>query len=136
MWGKFGQKPSKTQVCKFDDPVKFNEFHDSNKYDIRYISVLTKQRIEIHYKHHLQDDPVSPNLNIFIACFTTCWARLKLYKALDSLQERVLYFDTNSVVFRSGLNDRKPLGSYLGDFKNELSEGDTITEFTSGGLKN
>ena len=100
MWGKFGQKPNKTQVKEFDDPVKFHEFHESDKYDIRYVSVLTEQRVEIHYKHQLQDDPVSPNLNIFIACFTTCNARLKLYEALDLLQERVLYFDTDSVIFK------------------------------------
>ena len=137
MWGKFGQKPNKTQVKEFDDPIKFSDFHHSDKYDIRYVSVLTEQRVEIHYKHQVEDDPVTPNLNIFIACFTTCWARLKLYEALNMLQERVLYFDTDSVVFQSGPNDHKPpLNNYLGDFENELSEGDTITEFASGGPKN
>ena len=119
------------------DPIKFHEFHDSDKYDIRYVSVLTEQRVEIHYKHQLQDDPVSPNLNIFIACFTTCHARLKLYEALDLLQERVLYFDTDSVIFKTSPGQKKPeLGDYLGDFKNELNEGDTIVEFASGGPKN
>ena len=137
MWGKFGQKPNKNQVREFDDPVKFSEFHNSDKYDIRYVSVLTEQRGEIHFKHQLQDDPVSPNLNIFIACFTTCWARLRLYEVLDLLQERVLYFDTDSVELRSFPDQVKPaLGNYLGDFKNELTEGDTITEFASGGPKN
>jgi len=48
MWGKFGHKPNKTQVKEFDDPVKFSEFHDSGKYDIRYVSVLNEQRVEIH----------------------------------------------------------------------------------------
>ena len=49
----------------------------------------------------------------------------------------MLCLGTDSVVFRSGPNDEKPaLGNYLGDFKNELNEGDTITEFTSGGPKN
>ena len=135
--GKFGQKPNKTQVKEFDDPSKLHEFHDSDKYDVRYVSVLTEQRVEIHYKHQLQDDPVSPNLNIFIACFTTCHARLKLYEALDQLQERVLYFDTDSVIFKTSTGQKKPdLGDYLGDLKNELSEGDTITQFASGGPKN
>ena len=91
MWGKFGQKPNKTQVKEFDDPVLFHQFHDSDKYDIRYVSVLTEQRVEVHYKHQVQDDTVSPNLNIFIACFTTCHARLKLYEQLHKLNERVLY---------------------------------------------
>ena len=36
--------------------------------------------------------------NIFIAAFTTCHARLKLYESLDILQEQVLYYGTDSVV--------------------------------------
>ena len=137
MWGKFGQKPKKTQVKEFNDLVAFSKFHESDKYDVRYVSVLTKERVEIHYKHQIEDDPVSPNLNIFVACFTTCWARLRLYEALDLLQERVLYFDTDSVVFRSLPGQVKPqLGNYLGDFKDELSDGDFIVEFASGGPKN
>ena len=35
MWGKFGQKPNKTQVKEFDDPIQFHEFYDSDKYDVR-----------------------------------------------------------------------------------------------------
>lgn len=31
MWVKFGQKPSKTQVREFDDPVAFSEFYESDK---------------------------------------------------------------------------------------------------------
>ena len=59
------------------------------------------------------------------------------YKALDLLQEHVLRFDTGSVVFWSFPDQVKPTpGNYLGDFKNELSEGDTIVEFASGGPKN
>ena len=135
--GKFGQKPNKTQVKEFTDPVAFSQFHESDKHNIRYVSVLNEQRVEIHYKHQLKDDPISPNLNIFVACFTTCWARLRLYEALDLLQERVLYFDTDSVVFTSLPGQVKPqLGNYLGDFKDELSEGDHIDEFASGSPKN
>ncbi|GFX12399.1 uncharacterized protein TNCV_1035861 [Trichonephila clavipes] len=34
--------------------------------------------------------------NIFIAAFTTCHARLKLYSEIEKLNESVLYFDTDS----------------------------------------
>ena len=39
------------------------------------------------------DDNVVPSnkTNIFVAAFTTAWARLRLYEALDVLQQQVLY---------------------------------------------
>ena len=77
--------------------MAFSKFHESDKYNNRNVSVLTEKRVEIHYKHQLEDDPVSPNPNIFVACFTTCWAHLHLYEALDLQQVRVLYFDPDAV---------------------------------------
>ena len=45
--------------------------------------------------------------------------------------------NTDSVVFRSlPVQPDPPLGDYLGDFKDELSKGDYIVEFASGGPKN
>ena len=93
--------------------------------------------MEIHYKHEVEVDPISPNLNIFVVCFTTCWARLRLYNALDLLQERVLYFDTDSVIFASLPDEPDPrLSDFLGDFKDEIDTGDYIVEYVSGGPKN
>ena len=37
--------------------------------------------------------------NVVLACFTTAQARLKLYEVLEKLDRRVLYFDTDSVVY-------------------------------------
>ena len=83
MWGKFGQRLNKTQVQEFDDPQAFHWFLDTDSLDVRHVSIMNDQMVEVHYQHQKEDIPVSPNLNIFIACFTTCWARLKLYKALE-----------------------------------------------------
>ena len=79
--------------------------------------------------------------NIFIAAFTTCWARLKLYSYLEQLQQQVLYFDTDSVVYKwSSGQPSIPLGDFLGDMTDELEHkdypGDFIREFVSGGPKN
>ena len=137
MWGKFAQRTNKTQVQEFYDPQKFAAFHESDRYGIRYVSVLTKERVKIHYRHEKEDDPISPNMNIFVACFITRWACLRLYEALDLLKERGVYFDTDSVVFihKPNMPD-PPLGDYLGDFKDKIGEGDYIAEFASGGPKN
>lgn len=75
--------------------------------------------------------------NVFLASFTTCWARLKLYELLDRLQTRVLYWDTDSVIYTSKEGEwEPPIGDYLGELTNELDEGDWITEFVCNGPKN
>lgn len=137
MWGKFREQTNKTQIVEFHNRQKFSMFHESNKFDISYVSVFTKEHIELHYKREVEDNPVNLNFNIFVACFTTCWARLRLYEVLDLFQGRVVYFDTDSVVFR-GLpgQPNQSLGVYLGDFKDELPDGDHIVEFASRGPKN
>jgi hypothetical protein len=76
--------------------------------------------------------------NLYIACFTTSYARMKLYEALDKCGENVLYYDTDSIIYIVKNND-DPLeyltGSKLGELTDELN-GKYIIEFSSGGPKN
>ena len=137
MWGKFGQRLNKTQVQTFHDPQSFHQFLDTDTMDVRHVSVINDDMVEVHYQYQDQAIPVSPNLNISVACFTTCWARLRLYDALEQLQERVLYYDTDSVIYWTDENQSNPvLGDYLGEFTTELDGDDYIVEFVSGGPKN
>ena len=137
MWGKFGQRLNKTQVQEFDDPQAFHRFLDTSTLDVRHVSVINDQLVEVHYQYQDEDIPVSPNLNIFVACFTTCWARLRLYEALQLLGVRVLYYDTDSIIYWTDENQSNPvLGDYLGEFTSELDPDDFIVEFVSGGPKN
>ena len=74
--------------------------------------------------------------NIFIAFFTTSWARLKLYDALDTLKERVLYYDTDSVIYKTKPGEEKvSLGKFLGQFTDEIGGGNFIDEFGAAGPK-
>ena len=137
MWGKFGQRLNKTQIQTFHDPQAFHRFLNTDTMDVRHVSVVNDQMVEVHYQYQDEDIPMSPNLNIFVACFTTSWARLRLYTALEQLQQRVLYYDTDSVIFVTDEGQPNPdLGDYLGDFTSELDNKDHIIEFVSGGPKN
>ena len=69
--------------------------------------------------------------NVFLAAFTTCHARLKLYEEIDRLGRDVLYMDTDSIIYKSNGNNDPELGDYLGEFTDELN-GETITTFVSG----
>ena len=61
---------------------------------------------------------------------------MKLYASLDTLQQQVLYHDTDSVVYKWRPGQPSIVtGDFLGDMTDEL-DGDVITEFVSGGAKN
>ena len=90
----------------------------------------------LQYKFEEEFVTTSPFTNVVVAAFTTTHARLKLYSYLEKLQEQVLYFDTDSVIFKysPGLNC-PPTGDYLGDLTSELGKGKYITTFCSTGPK-
>ena len=86
-------------------------------------------------KHFIQKNSEmhsgSVDTNVVIAAFVTCYARLKLLNLLTKLGVRVLYFDTDSVIYVSKPGFWDPeIGDYLGQLTNEM--GDYIVE----GVKN
>ncbi len=107
-----------------------------------------------------QKDFIDPlrNTNVILAAYVTAHARLRLYRFLEELQDRVLYFDTgkhflilvflqtklnlfsDSVFYTTKPGEKTlPLGDYLGDLTDELMEygdGSYVTEFISAGPKN
>ncbi|KAG8174743.1 hypothetical protein JTE90_012064 [Oedothorax gibbosus] len=111
-----------------------------NKSHLQYVRTLeTFNKLLTDYtKTWSQDETFleqDTSTNIFLAAFTTCLARLKLYTELDKLQKDVLYFDTDSVVYATDGQNDPPLGNYLGEFTDELN-GEIIKKFVSGGPKN
>ena len=109
-----------------EDPV--NEIHS--------VRICSEDVMELVVTKNEDEFQRSFKQNVFIAAFTTSLARLKLYDALDFLGDRVLYYDTDSVIYKTKRGqDKLPLGDFLGQFTNEI-EGDVIVEFCSGGAKN
>ena len=134
--GKFAQRPNMTQVKLISDPTEYFDLLSSDKVNVTDANFINDEIIEVHFEN--ADDFVEANgkTNVVIAAFTTAHARLKLYSVLEQLNHRVLYFDTDSVIYVSREGDwEPPIGSYLGDLMDELY-GNHITTFVSGGPKN
>jgi hypothetical protein len=56
---------------------------------------------------------------------------------MEKLDRRVLYYDTDSIIYESRPGDEEPpTGSFLGELTHELKPDDYIVEFFSGGPKN
>ena len=133
---KFSQRPNMTKVELISDVQTFLDYLTSDEINVLDANFVSDEVIEIHYENN--ENFVTPNskTNVVIAAFTTAYARLKLYGVLDELQERVLYYDTDSVIFVSKPGEPEPpIGPYLGQLTDELKEGH-ITTFISGGPKN
>ena len=135
-WGKFGQRENLPQVEQCTSPQELYNITEDDTKQVQDIRFCTEDVIEVVFKSKEEAITPSNKTNVFVAAFTTCHARLKLYSYLERLGQQVLYYDTDSVIYRwkEGL-PRIETGDYLGDMKNEV-EGDFIEEFVSGGAKN
>jgi hypothetical protein len=118
------------------DVTRFNELlFSDNIYEVRHVSLVSDDVAYVVYKN-LFCKP-NPKGNIFVAAFTTAHARIHLYDAVRKLDRRVVYMDTDSVVFNQSPGMWTPrLSSYLGDWTDEIPTGWQITDFTTCGPKN
>ena len=139
LWGKFAQGDNKPQSTFIDGENldKFYQLMFSDSINVKNFQIINESLIHVQWDHKDHSVPDSKTSNIFLATFTTCWARLRLYTILQMVGERALYYDTDSMIYvnKPGLS-APPVGQLLGELKSELREGEFITEFVSGGPKN
>ena len=136
-WGKFGENLRKTSTQTVTTPAHLYALVSDPTLDVTNVRICTDEVLEVCYQKNDDETVENGRTNIFIACFTTCYARLKLYSYLKRLGQQVLYFDTDSVIY-SHVGDEPCLenGDFLSDLTDELEPGQTIADFTSGGPKN
>ena len=89
-------------------------------------------QVTYNFKDQFVDN--SKNTNIYIACFTTSHARSMLCNKLDYLNDKVLYFDTDSIIYVDDGTKNVKTSDMLGDMTDEIS-GKGITNFVSTGPK-
>lgn len=135
-WGKFGERQNKATTIAVQEPSHLFSLLTDDTLNISTIRLGNEDVLEVVHTSQDEADDKGSKVNIFIAAFTTCHARLKLYEVLHVLQQQVLYYDTDSVIYRwsPGLPSI-PIGHYLDEMADDL-EGDVMTKFVSGGAKN
>ena len=65
-------------------PSEFFQLIQDDRQVIHGIEIANPHLIEIFHSFQDDCDPVQNNINIFVACFTTAYARLQQYNALDT----------------------------------------------------
>ncbi|CAC5394024.1 unnamed protein product [Mytilus coruscus] len=139
-WGKFGQRLLLKKHALFHESEadKFFQIISDPTKVVENFHIVSNDTIQLEWTQNSKFPPVDAKTNIFIAIFTTMWARLKLYEGSDMLEDRVLYTDTDSCIYVS--QKGKPelsLGKYLGELTSEIpADEGNVVEFVSGGPKN
>ena len=102
-------------------------------HNIRQVRICNDDTLKVVYKNLKENKPDNGKANIFVAAFTTCWVHLKLYSYLEQLQQRVLYFDIDSVIYSLQPGE---LDIPLGEMTDKLEGEDHNEDFMSAGPKN
>ena len=134
LWGKFGQRNNMSQTKYVTDVSEFYEILLDDKLGNKNFQFINDDMVKMTYNFKDQFVDNSNNTNIYIACFTTSHARLMLYDKLDYLNEKVLYFDTDSIIYADDNTKNIETGDMLGDMTDEIS-GKGISSFVSTGPK-
>ena len=147
-YGKFGQRTNMKKTLFVKDIKHLMQVLTDPGKLLMDFHIMNDDVIQVEYKNTEDFECQSFNTNVTIAAFCTSWARLKLWSVMQKLGKRVLYHDTDSIIF--SVKDGEyvpPLGTYLGQLTDELTckelgckkpgcSGHWIEEFVSCGPKN
>jgi hypothetical protein len=138
LWGRFGMQENLSKNCFLSDFQKLSDMIDDPKLEIQGVRVVNEKVVQVISKAADVEFLETPkDTNIFIAVTTTAWARIRLYNELRKVGRRIVYCDTDSLIYEKSDNEKEnlPVGPYLGDLTNELDEDDVIIDFVSSGPK-
>ena len=127
----------RTNMSQMKYVTEVSEFYEillDDKLDNINFQFINDDMIQMTYNFKDQFVDNSKNTNVYIVCFTTSHARLMLYEKLEYLNDKVLYFDTDSIIFIDDGTNIVKTGDMLGDMTDEIS-GKGINSFASTGPK-
>jgi hypothetical protein len=131
LWGKLGQRldlPQNKYITKPSDWFKMLKLHNDKKIELKTEKIVGDS-IYITYIDTKSDNSLLGTTNTAIASFVTSQARLRLYTQLEKLDQRVLYFDTDSMIYEYNKNEYNiPDGKFLGEWECETG-GNPIHEY-------
>ncbi|KAG1925821.1 extracellular sulfatase Sulf-2 [Pimephales promelas] len=136
LWGRFSLRENLPKTTLVSEPEDFTSIVFGNTESLSYFRFISDDVALVQHKPGKDDLCKTRDVNVFIGAFTTAYARLELYELMDRLGDRLLYSDTDSVIFVSRDGDwEPPLGDHLGELTSEVDEDDFLSSFCSSGPK-
>ena len=136
LWGKFAQNENNTKVEFLSEYDELLDLANNKNIELTSVDFVNEDVTRVTYKKKEEINVSLKTGNVIVASFVTAYARLELFNLINQLQRRVLYFDTDSVIY-SCCEDESVVktGVYLGELTDELNVGEWITHFCSTGPK-
>lgn len=123
LWGRLGMRTNKPKKIFINNADQLLKLMVNPSYEVNHFHELSDQSLLVSYNLKAECEQMQSYVNVILAAYTSCLARIHLYKYLDLLQERCLYHDTDSVIFTCKENEECPkLGDYLGELTDELAD--------------
>ena len=139
LWGKLAQREIMTQTEYIKDPAKYFDLINNPLVLIKHVEIFDNECpfILVSYENKLEHVQTHSTANVIVGSYVTAYARLELYSILEKLDDRVLYFDTDSCMYIHDHTLWNPSvdNSRLGKWTDEEPD-HKITKFRGLGPKN
>ena len=122
LWGKFGQNPKVKHNQYIDDPKAFVSLVLDETIENLSISFLGDSMAYVSYEVQDRFLTTNYNTNIFVACYTTSWARLRLYDMIERLDRHMCYCDTDGIVYIENEQTKFIYDTFIGDSLGEWTD--------------
>ena len=87
-----------TKTEYFSEPSKFFDLVTNQNKIVKNVDICRENLLLANWEDTKSNVEAHACSNVIVAAFVTVQARLKLYEPLEKLNERVLYFDTDSII--------------------------------------
>eukprot|EP00732_Lithocolla_globosa_P000325 Lithocolla_globosa_v1_NODE_91_length_6522_cov_117.886655.p1 type:complete len:715 gc:universal NODE_91_length_6522_cov_117.886655:127-2271(+) len=135
LWGKFIQRLNQVQKKFVSNTCEFYDLIFDKTKNIGLINIINDECIEVSFCNKNEFVESTNNTNVYVGCFTTAHARMRLYTELQLLGDRALYCDTDSIIYVGRKGEYCiPTGENLGEWKDEF-DGSHAIKFLSTGPK-
>ena len=98
LWGRYCMQTNKPRTAIVKNKADLINFLMNDLYEVKdvvfYKEVCHVSYIDKDYIHQGNKDA-----NIVLGCFVTAYGRLQLYSEMKKIDENLLYFDTDSLLF-------------------------------------
>jgi hypothetical protein len=139
MWGKLTEKSKRTKTESISEPKELYKFLSTPGIEVVSLLFANYQVVWVSWRN-AEDErvPILRRTNHIVGAFVTAGGRMQLYRYLDTLQDKALYCDTDSVIYVQPKSE-PPLietGESLGAMTSDLRPDVYIAEFAGAGPKN